>query len=328
LSVDVHTHVVPLVLPDLRAADNRFPVIEQDDERLAWVKVNSQRFRRIDSRCWNAVERLQDMDAEGIGLQVLSPMPELLSYWLPAAESAQLADSVNASIAAMCAAHPGRFAGLGMVTLQEPDLARAQLRQLRNSGLAGVEIGTHVCGRPLGSPEFFPVFETMADENLCLFIHPLHPAGCDHIGGAALVAGAAAFPAEIAFAASSLMLAGIPSRLPQLRILLSHGGGALPVVAARLAGISGRSEQVRLHFAEPPMDTLRRFWFDSNVYDPEVLSFLAGKVGGARIVVGSDYPFEICQQKPLEFASKALGRSQHSFLQPALNFLGMEQGAL
>jgi len=307
--------------------DGRCPMIECDGETIAYVLVNGKRFRSIDSRCWKAERRIEDMSADGVSLQVLSPMPELLSYWLKPQPAAELADCVNAAIAEICALHPKQFMGLGMVTLQDPARAVEQLRSFRSMGLRGVEIGTHINGTPLGSEKLFDFYETLQDENLSLFIHPLHPAGCERVGGDGVIASVAAFPMEIAFAATSLIATGLLARLPKLRVLLSHGGGALPLVAARLAAAAGYTDTVAQHFDESPLKTFSRFWFDSNVYDEGVLQFLATKTTPERILAGSDYPFEIRQRDPIQFCCCAMGRTADSFRQSALQFLGHHQGS-
>src|SRR5690606_17998018 len=115
--------------------------------------------RSIEHDCWDPTRRVEQMGAMGVQRQVLSPMPELLSYWLPADDARDLASFMNERIAEMVQAAPDRFHGLGMVTLQEPELAAAQLGGIvRDLGLRGVEIGSNVNGRPLGDPAFEPFF--------------------------------------------------------------------------------------------------------------------------------------------------------------------------
>ena len=115
-------------------------------------------------------------------------------------------------------------------------------------------------------------------------------------------AATAVFPLETALASVSLIAAGITERFPRLRILLSHGGGALSWILPRMdfgwsLGLKGRMTQ-------PPSQTARQFWYDTILYDPASLSFLAKAVGVEHIVVGSDYPFSIRQKQPGAFATR------------------------
>src|SRR5690606_6141330 len=112
-------------------------------------------FRELDDRSWDIARRLGDMDADGVAIQVLSPMPELLSYWLADDHSESLCDFVNGEVAAAVANRTDRFMGLGMVPMQQPRLAVRHLRRLRDQfGLAGVEIGSNVNGMMLGDARF------------------------------------------------------------------------------------------------------------------------------------------------------------------------------
>jgi aminocarboxymuconate-semialdehyde decarboxylase len=127
------------------------------------------------------------------------------------------------------------------------------------------------------------------------------------------------FPLETALASVSLLAAGVPEKFPRLRILLSHGGGALPWILPRMdfgwsLGAKGRMTQL-------PSRLARQFWYDTILYDPASLSFLSNAVGTDHIVVGSDYPFAIRQKQPGKFAKRALGRDA-VLAENAFGFLG------
>ena len=123
--IDVHTHVVPAHIPPRANASRHWPSVVPDGNGSAdaSVMIDGRVFRRIDSRCWDVERRLADMREDGSDMHVLSPMPELLSHWMSADEAEALSDVVNADIARMVAAKPGRFAGIGSVPMQ--DCARA-----------------------------------------------------------------------------------------------------------------------------------------------------------------------------------------------------------
>jgi aminocarboxymuconate-semialdehyde decarboxylase len=319
-TIDVHTHFVPRVLPSARGRNDRWPSIEVSGDKAA-VIVAGKLFRAIDSRSWNAARRLDDMRADGIDIQVVSPMPELLSHWFPTEDADILADHINDAIREVCANNPRHFVGIGMVPLQDPALAAKRLQIIKSLGLYGVEIGTHVNGVALGDPRLNDFYAAAEEADLAVMVHPLHPAGLDRISGHPALAAIAAFPLETALAATSLLTHAVTERFPKLRILLSHGGGALPWILPRLRQVQHLDPPAPQIFARPPEDMARSFFYDSIVYDNAALRFLAEKVGERNILVGSDYPFAIKQERPAEFAMKTLGLSKADFSANAARFL-------
>jgi aminocarboxymuconate-semialdehyde decarboxylase len=302
--IDIHTHVVPSRLAADPARDRLWPSVELSAGDKAAVMIGGKVFRKIDARSWDVEQRLSDMVEDGTDMQVLSPMPELLSHWLPPDDAEYLADVMNDQIAGMIARAPRNFAGIGMVCAQDVPRAVRQLQKVRALGFAGIEIGTHINGAALGSEKLWPLYEAAEALDLSIFIHPLHPAGMERIGAGPELAATAAFPLETALAAVSLLAAQITDRYPRLKVLLSHGGGALSWILPRLdfgwsIGLQGQMKQ-------PPSNAARKFWYDTILYDPASLQFLSKAVGIDHIVVGSDYPFAIRQKRPGEFASNAL----------------------
>jgi aminocarboxymuconate-semialdehyde decarboxylase len=276
-------------------------------------------FRKIDTRSWDVDRRLADMVEDGTDMQVLSPMPELLSHWLPPDDAEFLSDVMNEQIAAMIAEAPRNFAGIGMVCAQDVPRAVRQLQKVKSFGFAGIEIGTHINGVALGSETLFPLYEAAEALNLGIFVHPLHPAGMERIGTSPEFAATAVFPLETALASVSLLAAGVTERFPRLRILLSHGGGALSWILPRMD--FGWSLGLKGKMAQQPSKAARQFWYDTILYDAASLSFLATAVGSEHIVVGSDYPFAIRQKQPGAFATRALG-NEAVLAANALAFLG------
>jgi len=157
--IDIHTHVVPSRLAADPKRDRRWPSVELSAGDNAAVMIGGKVFRKIDARSWDVGKRLSDMIEDGTDMQVLSPMPELLSHWLPADDAEYLADVMNDEIAAMIAQAPENFAGIGMVCAQDVPRALRQLQKVKALGLAGIEIGTHINGTALGSDTLFPIYE-------------------------------------------------------------------------------------------------------------------------------------------------------------------------
>jgi aminocarboxymuconate-semialdehyde decarboxylase len=149
-AIDTHTHFVPRSIPMEAGRNPLWPSVEVRGDDGAAVLVGGQVFRAIDSRSWDPIRRLDDMAADGVSIQAVSPMPELLSHWFPAEDADALCGHINEEIAELCGRHPRNFIGIGMVPMQDATLAVERLRELKSLGLRGFEIGTHINGIALG----------------------------------------------------------------------------------------------------------------------------------------------------------------------------------
>jgi len=310
--IDVHAHLSPMEFPAAPSAQLApswpcmcfgNPVADQG----GMLKIGDRPFRQLDDRNWSAQRRLEDMDRDGITMQVLSPMPELLSYWLPSDAAAILCDACNDQIASMVSGRPDRFRGLGAIVLQDPDRADAALARLKSVfGFHGVEIGSNINGMMLGDARLDPFWRAAAQHDMAVFVHALHPVAAKPANASPTYTAFSLFPVDVGMAAASIIMAGIPERYPDLRIGFSHGGGTLASIIGRLdkgwrttKGFDGGN---RLS----PSEMSRRFFYDSNVYDPSYLRHLATEFAPGQVFLGTDYPYTIMQEAPLRYI-EALG---------------------
>jgi aminocarboxymuconate-semialdehyde decarboxylase len=303
--IDLHTHGLPRDLPALgRRYAGAWPELVATGACSADLMIGERNFRSIDDRCWDPQRRVADMDRDGVLLQVVSPIPVTFSYWLPAGGAAELARAQNEWLAGLVRDDPAHFAGLATVPLQTPDLAaRMAVTATAELGLAGVEIGTNVDGGPLDAPELEPFWAACEESGGLIFIHPWQVLGAERLRAHNL-AYAVGNPAETAAAAATLILGGVLDRHPGLRIVLAHGGGSFVALLPRLdqvaANLPGTGDGVR------PSDYVRRFYYDSLVYDAASAAQLVARVGADRVVVGTDYPFPIAE-RPAGAAVDAAG---------------------
>lgn len=310
--IDMHTHFVPVDLPDMsyRKGNDRWPTIKKVNETENQVMISGQIFRTVNHVCWDMDARLAEMDDEGIAAHVLSPMPELLSHWFEPKDTLEFSKHMNEKLAEMISVNANRFYGLGMVPIQEPKLAAAEVRKLKSEfGVHGVEVGSNINGIPIGDPSFLPFFEAIAEENLAVFIHPIHPVGTDRIVGPNSLRNLICFPSETGMATASLITGGVISRFPNIRIAISHGGGTFASILPRLTmGWKIFADYTQL-LEKSPMDYAKQLYFDNLVYDDLTANHLVSMFGSEQILVGSDYPF-IIREKQLEKFLKRLPLSQ------------------
>lgn len=299
--IDVHAHVVPERFPDNLHDELRWPCVCHGGNHKAQVTISGKPFREIDHRSWDVAIRTKDMDAAGVARQVLSPMPELLSYWFKPKAGLEMCKWMNHTISEMVSANPHRFSGLGIVPLQDPELAAAYLTEIKQAGLAGVEIGSNINTTVLGDTQFREFYAEAARLNLSIFVHALHPVGTDRLKAMPDLVPFAAFPLDTALAAISLIRSGVPDTYPNLNFGFSHGGGAIVPLAHRL----GKGAEVTNGFngaiSKSPLEYARKFFYDDLVYDPGYAAYLANVFAPGQVFCGTDYPYAIMEAQPSVF---------------------------
>jgi aminocarboxymuconate-semialdehyde decarboxylase len=301
-AIDVHTHFVPEQMPALPGGGpaQQWPSMAPGPSCChRHVMVAGKIYRTVTDQCWSAPRRIADMDPMGIRRQVLSVMPELLSYWMPAAAAAILLRDLNQQIAAVVDARPDRFSGFAAVPLQDLEAAIAELKYAKSIGLIGVEIGSNINGRPIGAPEFDPFFAAAARLDMAVFVHALRPAGMERLVGPGALEQAVGFPGEIGLAAASAISSNLGERHPGLRICFSHGGGSLASLLPRLEHARGAFPALAEAIHASPREQARHFFYDALVYDAATLRHLIGQFGARQLVLGTDYPFQIMEKDPI-----------------------------
>lgn len=298
--IDFHTHVVPDHFPNMadRNDGDRWPVMQCCDPTHKHVVISGKTFRTVSHQSWSVPQRLDDMAGDHVHKQVLSPMPELLSYWFNPADTLDFSRFMNAQIAEMVNQRPDSLYGLGMLPLQDPALAASEIVKLKQDfGLSGVEIGTNINGRVIGDPFFEPFFEAAESEGIVIFVHPLHPTGHDRIIGPKALEAVLSFPSETAFSIASLMTGGMLDKYPNLKLVFSHGGGGFALLLPRIIQGWHTVPAVQKLILQHPAEYAKRLFYDTLVYDDKALQYLIDTFGSSQLVIGSDYPFSIMQEQ-------------------------------
>ncbi|MFC8819388.1 amidohydrolase family protein [Streptomyces rochei] len=300
-TVDVHAHVL---LPDVESLVAGLPghaeAKEVDARRNgpAALAVNGPMVRARVPRMTDVALRLASMDAQGVDVQLVSPSPSHYHYWADEATAEKVYRLANEATAAHCAQAPDRLRGLGLVPLQHPGHMVRALDHALEQGLDGVEISSHAPGRELSDPAYEPFWSRAAERGAVLFLHPF---GCtlDERLDRWYLSNTVGQPTENAVALAHLIFSGVLDRHPELKIVAAHGGGYLPTHIGRSDHAWSARSDAGAGCAHPPSSYLRRLYFDSLVHDPHVLRELVRVAGADRVLLGSDFPFDMGTEDPV-----------------------------
>jgi aminocarboxymuconate-semialdehyde decarboxylase len=299
-AIDIHTHVMPPGWEDMAArfGVQGWPWVKQHDACRATIMLGEREFRHVTDQCFVPARRLRDMEAEQVGRQLISPIPVLFCYWGPADATAEFARMQNDYIAETVARNPRHFLGAGTVAMQSLPHAQKELERLKTLGFPAVEIGTNVNGRDLDDPAIAEILATAESLDLAVFVHPWDALGKERTREFYLPH-LLTLPAETSLAMARLILGGVLDRLPRLRIGFAHGGGTFPALLGRIdRGYTVRPE-AKVKIARPPSSYVRRLWVDSITHDPRMLRVLCEVFGSDRVMLGSDYPFDMGDPHPV-----------------------------
>ncbi|MGC0386936.1 amidohydrolase family protein [Streptomyces sp. SAI-129] len=313
-TVDVHAH---LLLPEVEALVAGLPGLAQareSDARRngpAALAVSGPMVRARAPRMTDPALRLAAMDAQGVDVQVVSPSPSHYHYWADARTAEKLYRLAGEATAAHCARAPDRLRGLGLVPLQHPDLMVRALDHALEQGLDGVEISSHAPGRELSDPAYEPFWSRAEERGALLFLHPF---GCtlDERLDQWYLSNTVGQPTENAVALSHLIFSGVLDRHPGLKLIAAHGGGYLPTHIGRSDHAWSARSDAGAGCAHPPSSYLGRLYFDSLVHDPHVLRELVRVAGADRVLLGSDFPFDMGTEDPVG-ALRAAGLPEADF---------------
>src|SRR3984957_19732714 len=327
--IDIHNHFFPATWPDLakRYGTPNWPLIKHTEPGKAEIMVGERFFRHIYSACWDPAVRLQEMDRDGVDLQVISATPVLFAYERPVEHALDCARLFNDAALELCGRSKGRLKSLCQVPLQDIDAAWAELSRCTKAGHLGVQIGNHVGDKNLDDAGIVTFLHHCADEGAAVLVHPW-----DMMGQARMpkymMPWTVGMPAETQLTVVALILSGAFDTLPaNLQICFAHGGGSFAFLLGRLENAWHRHPVAHGACQSPPSHYLNRFYGDSAVFDQHSLQFLVATMGADQVMLESDYPFPLGEERvgalirgsqlSQQVKNKLLGGN-------ALRFLGIE----
>jgi aminocarboxymuconate-semialdehyde decarboxylase len=302
--IDTHAHIiVPEILREAKPAEEWRP-------RVIWE--NGKQFveygpKKIGSatREFVALEKiLNEIKISGADAVLLCPWVSLVRYEANPEESLNACQIQNDALALLVKKSPQQVAALGMIPLQDVTLAIRELERVMKSGLKGVEIGAHVNGMYPGDASFRPFWEACESLGAFVFIHPVEGGGRSELRDYYMwnVIGN---PLDTTIAAGHLILSGVMEAYPRLKIMLAHGGGTLPFIHGRLDRGFKQRPEINKAISKIPTEYLKQFYFDTITHDATVLRGLVDLVGADHVLLGSDYPFDMGNENPVELVRAA-----------------------
>jgi aminocarboxymuconate-semialdehyde decarboxylase len=254
--------------------------------------------------------RIADMDRMGVDVQAIAIAVYQYYYWADAELGAQVSRMMNEEFVESTSTYGGRFLPLGTVPLQDTEAAIQELRYLVTElGMRGIEIGTHVEGEEISSQRLDPFWVEVERLGAVVVIHTqghTHPQRLQGHNFVNIIGHAF----EATLATAHLIFSGVMERHPDLKIVVVHGGGYLPAYAGRIDhGWRARAD-VSQGVRDLPGNSLRKFYFDTLVFEPDQLKFLVDKYGADHVLLGTDYPYDMGDNDPLALVGSTPGLDQ------------------
>jgi aminocarboxymuconate-semialdehyde decarboxylase len=295
--IDIHAHFIPqLVYDRFDANAKKFPEVKllRDDKGVRMQFPGSEPTRPISPKLSDLADRRAWMDKNGVDHQLVGGWLDSFGYELPSGEGLAWSRYYNDCLWEQLADET-RFTPLATVPLQHGGLAAEVLGEALERGFGGVMIGTlpKGLGGNLDDPTLDPFWQAASDLEAPVFLHPMFLCGEPRLADYDLV-NAIGRIADSSIAVSRLLFSGHLLKFPGLKLVLSHGGGALPYALGRLA----RNHKISQGRYADPRKGFEAMYFDSCVFDSDSLEYLAKKAGAERVMLGSDMPFPIGDPEP------------------------------
>lgn len=297
MNIDFHAHFAPASAVRAAASGSDWHGVRMSRSESGALKGEAEG-ATFDLPEWTAKEetiadRIADLDAMRLDVQVLSIAPRFQRYGADKRASIALARDMNNDLAELITSAPGRLRGLIHLPLQDPSASVAELERMADvPGILGAAVGSNVNGVPWDAPELFPVLKAAQDAGLFVFFHPANRPKDPRMSRFHLE-NLVGNPLETTLAIAALIFGGILDRLPTAKFCFAHAGGYAVLGAGRFDhGYHERSD-TREIATSLPSEYLKRLYFDSITFSERALRHIVDVVGVSQIVLGSDYPADM-----------------------------------
>jgi len=312
-SIDIHAHIVPDSL--WKAIDGKaewYGFRHEPGEGMGTMVGGGMRTQFTSPKLrFSVEERVKDMDAQKVDVQVLSTHMPFVGYHLDAGQGRALARTTNDEIAAAVRQNPKRLAGLATLPAQDVKSAVDEMeRAVTKLGMKGITLDTQVNGEQWDEPKFLPLFKAAEQMGAMIFFHPqpqnnflaqrVKRYGLSNSLGVIL---------DDAIVASVLICGGVLEACPDIRICIAHGGGPTCYTTSRIDR-NWHERPATRNTPKPPSEYLRKLYYDTVIANEEALRFLLDKVGAERVVLGSDWPFVPWHPSPAAWVQNLKSLSQ------------------
>jgi aminocarboxymuconate-semialdehyde decarboxylase len=302
LKIDVHAHYVPHeCIGEVKRNDGHtygLRIVQEDSRQVAY-SAGHRNIAFETEQIYSIERRLKDMGTQAVDMQVLSVPPFFFFYAIDPAESLGLCQKINDAFAETVRKHPNRFIALANLPMQDSEMAARELeRSVRQLGLRGAEIGSNINGKNLDDKSFAPFYAKLHELDVPVFIHSSTVLGIERLRSYHLQ-NLIGNPSDTAVAAASLIFGGVLKEFPRLKFYLAHGGGSCPYIRGRWDHGWRVRPEARVNIERPPSDYFKLLCFDSLLHSVPALNFLVETVGAERVMMGSDYPFDMGDKDPV-----------------------------
>ena len=295
--VDIHAHWYPREWLQLFERDAAAEGAKLDRTPKGYTIRTERVVNAFDEEFVDLDLRLEGMARQRVDVHALSLTAPMV-YWASPGFGHALAQAYNDAASAAHEKYPDRFVGLAMLPMQAPDLALKELeRAARLPGMRGMYLATHVNGTNLDDRRFWDIYAKAEELAWPVFLHPIDTIGRERTAQYYLK-NLLGNPYDTGVAAASLVFGGVLDAFPKLEVNLPHAGGTFPWLIGRL----DRGTKVRpelSHMKALPSSYLRRFTYDTIGHNAEINLALIRMVGADRVLLGSDYCFDMGLTDPL-----------------------------
>ncbi len=312
IAIDMHAHVFSpsaKALMDQHYQPSEILTPDRDPYMFfahpSSLAVDNEAIPSLVPKMINLEPRAADMDKTRVDIQVVSPVPIQFFYWTDPELGNELARAQNNDVSELVKGDPDRFVAMGTLPMQDAAASVVEMRRaVKELDIRAFIISSNIDGVELSDRRFDPIYAEAVALDVPLFLHPF-----GFTDGARLrpffMHNCVGQPLEEQIAVSHLIFGGVLDRHPGIKICIAHGGGYFPYYAGRMDHSWEYRPELRETISKPPSEYLRDLYYDTVVFRPDQLEYLVDIVGVDRVMMGTDYPFDMQEFEPVTFVESA-----------------------